>query len=198
MARNNRPLSMTPAAIRQRLSRANATGERAAQRNTAERQRHRTRNNTETLEQRVLRLELNRTRRLARISLETPEQRQQRQDLNRIQTQNRRAAQKLNIANAARVRRNARTIPEESVDEFSCGPMEFRCQYCQSKNFKGEMAADKKFTNCCEKGKIELRILRTHKLITKLMKEEHPQSKNFMENISSKTVHWHLHPWERK
>jgi hypothetical protein len=43
---------------------------------------------------------------------------------------------------------------DDTVEEFYCGPMDFRCANCNSKNFKGEMAADKKFTNCCEKRRL--------------------------------------------
>ena len=49
----------------------------------------------------------------------------------RIQAQNRRATQRLNVLNAARVRRNVQTIAEDTVEEFYCGPMDFRCEYCQ-------------------------------------------------------------------
>jgi len=177
-----RILSNTPAAIRKRLARAAETQDQANQRRESDRLRAQWRRANASAQKTSQQREADRLRvGLGRATATEQQTAQRRQgDRSRHET---RATQRLARLNLTRNLNDLPVLIEDTVEEFYCGPMNFRCEYCQSKNFKGEMAADKKFTNCCEKGKIQLRPLRTHDFITTLMKGEHAQSKNFMENI---------------
>ena len=45
---------------------------------------------------------------------------------------------------------------ESSVEQHSCGLLEFKCRFCQARHFRGEKGSDGKFSSCCHKGKVVL------------------------------------------
>jgi hypothetical protein len=48
------------------------------------------------------------------------------------------------------------TQDELIQEEHYCGKMDDICEFCHSKNFCLERPSDRKFTNCCQKGKVVL------------------------------------------
>ena len=47
-------------------------------------------------------------------------------------------------------------VDESTVEKHSCGSMNENCEECDAKHFKKERPPDKKFTTCCNKGKVIL------------------------------------------
>ena len=76
-------------------------------------------------------------------------------------------------------------INENEVDSHNCGPLSLICEYCQAKHFKAEQPSDKKFTQCCKKGKVKLDPIPTSPLLQQLMTFQHHHSNNFHDNIRS-------------
>ncbi|XP_075188624.1 uncharacterized protein LOC142288848 [Anomaloglossus baeobatrachus] len=79
----------------------------------------------------------------------------------------------------------SRTHNENTIIQHYCGKMNSLCSKCNSHNFTDEKPADNLFTQCCQKGKIQLPIPQYSDLLEQLMKGSHPHSKNFMDNIRS-------------
>ncbi|XP_075194167.1 uncharacterized protein LOC142294949 [Anomaloglossus baeobatrachus] len=79
----------------------------------------------------------------------------------------------------------SRTHNENTIIQHYCGKMNSLCSKCNSHNFTDEKPADNLFTQCCQKGKIQLPIPQYSDLLEQLMKGSHPHSKNFMHNIRS-------------
>ena len=66
------------------------------------------------------------------------------------------------------------------------GKMDITCQFCGAKHFKQELAADKKFSNCCHKGKVILNDNENYpEYLHKLIINDCKKSKNFMNHVRS-------------
>ncbi|XP_021953640.1 uncharacterized protein LOC110850511 [Folsomia candida] len=109
---------------------------------------------------------------------ETPEQRNVRLERERI-----------NRANVAyrRLQETAHAAVVESPDEdtvvlHNLGNMNVSCEFCNAINFLQERPVDKKFTVCCNKGKLRIPNFEKNE---KLLTGKDPDSKNFMDNIRS-------------
>jgi hypothetical protein len=75
-------------------------------------------------------------------------------------------------------------IDEATVIEHYCGEMDAICDFCQAKNFNEERPPDRKFTTCCQKGKVELPLFREYPLLLKnLLTGNHEKSANFLDHI---------------
>ena len=78
----------------------------------------------------------------------------------------------------------ARIISEEHVTLHDCGEMNVICGECGAKHFKEEKPQDKKFTQCCKKGRVILpRPKECPEPLAKLMQNDHPKTKRFMQKI---------------
>jgi hypothetical protein len=72
------------------------------------------------------------------------------------------------------------------VEEYYIGLMDEICSECHSINFKDEKPSDGKFSSCCHKGKVVLDRLKTYpELLKRLLTDNHPMHRNFIENIRS-------------
>jgi hypothetical protein len=77
-------------------------------------------------------------------------------------------------------------IEEPTSMEHFCGEMDAICEYCQAKHFRGERPPDRKFTTCCQKGKVELAPFREYPLLLKnLLTGNHKKSANFLDHARS-------------
>jgi hypothetical protein len=70
---------------------------------------------------------------------------------------------------------------EANIPTHDCGRMDVKCGDCNALHFKKEMSSDKKFSNCCNKGKVSLPELKeSPKLLESLLTNSRPQANNFM------------------
>ncbi|XP_035713810.1 uncharacterized protein LOC118438127 [Folsomia candida] len=76
-------------------------------------------------------------------------------------------------------------LEESMVELHTMGEMNVLCEFCNAKHFANERPTDKKFTVCCNKGKVKIPTFATHEYIKRLLIGQDPDSKNFMENIRS-------------
>ncbi|XP_057376187.1 uncharacterized protein LOC130697273 [Daphnia carinata] len=77
-------------------------------------------------------------------------------------------------------------VTEESVPLHECGDMDILCGECNAIHFKGEQPTDKKFTQCCGKGKVILPPPKEcPQPLAKLLQNDHPKAKAFMTKIRS-------------
>lgn len=77
---------------------------------------------------------------------------------------------------------------EERFSEHYCGPMNLICSFCSAKHFSGELPQDKMFSDCCQKGKVDLTFQNSEPypgILHELLTGKHSESKNFMANIRS-------------
>ena len=73
---------------------------------------------------------------------------------------------------------------EHLVPLHNCGPMNVICEECGARHFKGERPSDKKFTQCCRKGKVILPPPKECPApLAQLMQNNHPKAKSFMRKI---------------
>lgn len=85
---------------------------------------------------------------------------------------------------------NLRMAAQERLDETTvlahhCGQLDTVCEHCEAKHFAAEQPSDRQFTQCCQKGKVQLEPIRTEPLLQQLLTFNHPHSKNFHDNIRS-------------
>lgn len=94
----------------------------------------------------------------------------------------------------ANVRKETVSYVEERVDQHSCGPLNVRCRFCNSKNFLAERSPDGLFKACCSKGRIKLPVAQDidgndlpypEFLRLLLCDTSHPHHNNFMKHIRS-------------
>ncbi|XP_045036715.1 uncharacterized protein LOC116926850 [Daphnia magna] len=110
------------------------------------------------------------------IPLETEEERTFREEL-------------LAACNRARVPRTHRAAcktlaSDDRVPLHDCGEMTVNCGECNARHFKGEQPTDKKFTQCCAKGKVILPPPKEcPQPLVKLLQNDHPKAKAFMTKI---------------
>lgn len=88
--------------------------------------------------------------------------------------------------------RNLRVAAQESFNETTvlthhCGQLDTVCDHCDAMHFAAELPSDKQFTQCCQKGKVQLLIepIETEPLLQQLLTFQHPHSEHFHENIRS-------------
>jgi hypothetical protein len=75
-------------------------------------------------------------------------------------------------------------LREDSIPTHDCGRMDWKCGYCHALHFKKEMSSNKKFSNCCNKGKVSLPDLKEcPEFLKSLLTNSHPQATNFMRKI---------------
>ncbi|XP_060129913.1 uncharacterized protein LOC132592021 [Zootoca vivipara] len=74
---------------------------------------------------------------------------------------------------------------EDIIKTHTCGHLDQICQFCSAKHFEAERPSDRKFSQCCSKGKVNLPSISTNPLIQQLMTGQHYYSKNFFNNIRS-------------
>ncbi|KAI9558408.1 hypothetical protein GHT06_015188 [Daphnia sinensis] len=73
---------------------------------------------------------------------------------------------------------------EDRVPLHDCGEMTVTCGECNARHFKGERPTDKKFTQCCAKGKVILPPPKEcPQPLVKLLQNDHPKAKAFMMKI---------------
>ncbi|KZS06644.1 Uncharacterized protein APZ42_029833 [Daphnia magna] len=73
---------------------------------------------------------------------------------------------------------------EDRVLMHDCGEMTVTCGECNARHFKGEQPTDKKFTQCCAKGKVILPPPKEFpQPLVKLLQNDHPKAKAFMTKI---------------
>ena len=73
---------------------------------------------------------------------------------------------------------------EDLVNLHDCGAMNIICEECGARHFKGERPPDKKFTQCCRKGKVILPPPKECPApLAQLMQNNHPKAKSFMKKI---------------
>jgi hypothetical protein len=77
-----------------------------------------------------------------------------------------------------------RIISEDHVPLHDCSEMNVICGECGAKHFKEEKPLDKKFTQCCKKGRVILPLPKEcPQSLAKLMQNDHPKLKRFMQKI---------------
>jgi hypothetical protein len=70
---------------------------------------------------------------------------------------------------------------EHLVELHDCGTMNIICEECGARHLKGERPSDKKFTQCCRKGKVILPPPKECPApLAQLMQKNHPKAKAFM------------------
>ncbi|KZS08018.1 Uncharacterized protein APZ42_028147 [Daphnia magna] len=75
-------------------------------------------------------------------------------------------------------------VSEDHRPLHDCGAMDIICEECGAKHFKGERPQDKKFMQCCRKGKVILQPPKEcPQPLAKLLQNNHPKSKSFMAKI---------------
>ena len=73
---------------------------------------------------------------------------------------------------------------EHLVELPDCGEMNIICEECGARYLKGERSFDKKFTQCCRKGKVILPPPKECPApLAQLMQNNHPKAKSFMKKI---------------
>jgi hypothetical protein len=111
---------------------------------------------------------------------------EERRRRNRTRAQECRARRQCRTENLALTTAANSVIDESCVLEHFCGKMDAICEFCQAKHFQEERPPDRKFTTCCQKGKVELPQFRDYPLLLKnLLMENHEKSANFLEHIRS-------------
>jgi hypothetical protein len=105
---------------------------------------------------------------------------------NRLYAQESRARKKHRTENLANAAVGNSVVDESCVVEHYCGEMDAVCEFCHAKNFHDERPPDRKFTSCCQKGKVELPQFRDYPLLLKnLLMGNHDKSANFLDHIRS-------------
>ena len=78
----------------------------------------------------------------------------------------------------------AKTANETTVNLHDCGKMDTICEECGAKHLKKERPSDKKFTDCCNKGKVILPApKKCPELLLNLLSNSHPDSGHFKRKI---------------
>ncbi|KAI9565116.1 hypothetical protein GHT06_008885 [Daphnia sinensis] len=91
-----------------------------------------------------------------------------------------------NRAEVPRTHRVAcKTLASEDRDPLhDCGEMTVTCGECNARHFKSKRPTDKKFTQCCAKGKVNLPPPKEcPQPLAKLLHNDHPKAKVFMMKI---------------
>ncbi|OXA46564.1 hypothetical protein Fcan01_18731 [Folsomia candida] len=96
-----------------------------------------------------------------------------------------RAARRLQTLNQTTLAASINRFNEADLQQHNCIALIAICSFCGAKHFLMERPQDKKFTQCCQKGKVVLPPIKLALGIEKLMKKEHEYSNNFFENIRS-------------
>ena len=68
------------------------------------------------------------------------------------------------------------------VNHHSCGEMNFKCEYCESLNFREEKV-NGGFRICCHKGKVKLPDIKCPNELIQLLTNNDINSKNYLSNI---------------
>lgn len=134
----------------QQLRLQQETSEETRSRNDAAAQSQRLRRQRETSVQSQIRNANNLRSQHLRLSLETDEERELRlfaTEAHRLLTQE---------LHSQAIREEAIAINENEIVAHTCGQLNIICEFCQSKNFIDERPTDRKFTQCCRKGKVKL------------------------------------------
>jgi PIF1-like helicase/Helitron helicase-like domain at N-terminus/Helicase len=134
-----------------RASIQNETPEHRSQRLLANASAHRAAIQNETPIRRSARIQAIAETTARRIEAESEEERIRRlaQD----------AARKKNAQSRGNLGRAIKKLPnitEEDIPVHFIGEMDAICEFCRAKHFKVEMPKDKKFSSCCQKGKVHL------------------------------------------
>jgi hypothetical protein len=74
-------------------------------------------------------------------------------------------------------------ISEDRVKLHDCGAINIICEECGARHFKGERPSDKKFTQCCRKGKVILPHPKECPAPLAQLQNNHPKAKTFMKKI---------------
>ncbi|XP_021967368.1 uncharacterized protein LOC110862486 [Folsomia candida] len=136
---------------------------------------------TETDEEAMKRKIQDNQRISSRRQLETPKERDER--LEQLRTNRANASCRvLKMTARAAIIDN---LEESIVELHNMGEMNVLCEFCNAKHFARERPTDKKFTVCCNKGKVKIQNFATYEYIKRLLTGKDPDSKHFMEHIRS-------------
>jgi len=110
------------------------------------------------------------------IPLETDEERSYREKI--LEERNRAGVPRTHRAACKKIE------SEANVPIHDCGEMNLICEECGAKHFKGERPQDKKFQQCCKKGRVILPLPKEcPEPLSKLLQNNHPKAKSFMSKI---------------